>query len=241
MIHFLNGDSLAANFPIEGDILVCRECLIDGPVQETNEQGFFEARATYLSPSSDTDKRYYDEHVKCQFNKLLNANPASEICLWFEHDLFCQANLWFVLYLISAHKLENKIYRVMPLDSENPWEGFARAGKKELTRCFGQRIIFTDDDIKLGAELWTAYTNRYFLDMRRLSLQPTNCFKYLFEVCQAHAARFVGTPGRPQLRLKEILDKGVTDFNELFYEFSKTEGIYGFGDSQVKQMLAEMK
>jgi hypothetical protein len=40
--------------------------------------------------------------------------------------------------------------------------------------------------------------------------------------------------------LKQIINSGVTDFSEIFKEFRKTEGIYGFGDLQVKNMLTEL-
>jgi hypothetical protein len=40
--------------------------------------------------------------------------------------------------------------------------------------------------------------------------------------------------------LKQITSSGITDFNEIFREFWKTEGIYGFSDLQVKNMLATL-
>jgi len=41
--------------------------------------------------------------------------------------------------------------------------------------------------------------------------------------------------------LIEILNNGKTDFYEIFEEFAKQEGIYGFGDMQVYNMLKEME
>jgi hypothetical protein len=68
----------------------------------------------------------------------------------------------------------------------------------------------------------------------------SRCLKYLDEVCEAHIDRFKEKKGRPQQRLEEILKRGITDFHSLFIEFAKTEGVYGFGDRQVKNMLAEL-
>jgi hypothetical protein len=65
----------------------------------------------------------------------------------------------------------------------------------------------------------------------------------LEKVVQAHIDRFpkAGELGRPERILKEIMDSGITDFNKLFPVFFKREGIYGFGDTQVKSILANLK
>jgi hypothetical protein len=65
----------------------------------------------------------------------------------------------------------------------------------------------------------------------------------LKDVIQAHISRFPedGSDGRPQKTLIEILNKGKTDFYEIFEEFSERDGIYGFGDMQVYNMLKEMQ
>jgi hypothetical protein len=69
----------------------------------------------------------------------------------------------------------------------------------------------------------------------QLSFTPNRCFPYLSEVCWAEAERKLGK--RPQNRLKEIINSGTLNFRDIYMEFSKTEGIYGFGDAQVKIML----
>jgi len=62
-------------------------------------------------------------------------------------------------------------------------------------------------------------------------------------VIQAHIDRFPTNNelGRPQQRLLAIKDQLKTnDFGQIFQQFSKEEGIYGFGDSQVKAMFDEL-
>jgi hypothetical protein len=39
----------------------------------------------------------------------------------------------------------------------------------------------------------------------------------------------------------ELLAMGITDFDTLFSQFSKREGIYGFGDLQVRELLDSIK
>ena len=49
--HVLNGDALSAQFPegIEGERIVARECLVDGPVGGKDLDAFFQTRAAFLN------------------------------------------------------------------------------------------------------------------------------------------------------------------------------------------------
>src|SRR5688572_17976133 len=97
-VHVLNGDALKENFPLAGDIIVCREALVDGPVDALSFESFFEDRAAFIAESFDAEKDSYVNLVRNEFDRLANCNHESAIHLWFEHDLFCQVNLWFILY-----------------------------------------------------------------------------------------------------------------------------------------------
>ena len=74
--------------------------------------------------------------------------------------------------------------------------------------------------------------------MQQLSKQKSACFAYLEEVCQAHIDRFPvdKSLGRPEKIVKELIEKNASDFKEVFKEFSVREGIYGFGDLQLKSI-----
>ncbi|NJM53919.1 MAG: hypothetical protein HC846_11350 [Blastocatellia bacterium] len=45
---------------------------------------------------------------------------------------------------------------------------------------------------------------------------------------------------KPKEILREIIEKGETDFNKIFTQFKEKAGVYGFGDSQVKNLLSEI-
>ena len=49
--HILNGDSLKDQFPeiISGEIIIARECLVDGNVKGNNLIEFFKTRAKFIS------------------------------------------------------------------------------------------------------------------------------------------------------------------------------------------------
>ena len=63
-IHVLPGDSLVEPFKetdIEGEIIVCRECLIDGDVKANNLEDFWQVRENYLSKNYGDENNFYKE------------------------------------------------------------------------------------------------------------------------------------------------------------------------------------
>lgn len=239
--HILNGDSLAYSFPdakIEGEIIVAREGLIDGDLSGNDLEDFWRSRASYMGlPEAE-----YHSNIVSEFEKIINAPNDSEFNLWFEYDLFCQVNMWFVISLINSLPINKKVYAVYTshLDgsSHHFWNGFGLANSSELQVCFDDRIFLSDTDLQLGQELWTAYKDNNLEELIRLAKNQSTAFPYLQEVVKAHIDRFPkdGTKGRPDKVIEDIIKNGTTDFHKVFTEFWNRESIYGFGDIQLKSL-----
>ncbi|WP_276482351.1 hypothetical protein [Paraflavitalea pollutisoli] len=239
--NILNGDALAYSFPeseIEGAIIVCREALIDGDVSGNDLPSFWQARAKYLGVAEND----YHDKVVSQFEQVLQAPDGSTFNLWFEYDLFCQVNMWFVLSLLHGLSIRKKVYAVytsyVDRDSKHFWNGYGPATSPQLQVCYADRILLSDVDGQLGHDLWAAYKDNNLDALSRLASHPTDAFPYLQEVVQAHIDRFPhdGTAGRPESVIADILQQGTTDFPGVFQEFWKRESIYGFGDTQLKSI-----
>ena len=109
--NILNGDSLAYSFQdakIEGNNVVVRECLIDGDLSGDNLYDFWQSRANYIG-ITETE---YNNSVVQEFEKIMNAPYDSEFNLWFEYDLFCQVNMWFIISIINSLPAKKKVYAV---------------------------------------------------------------------------------------------------------------------------------
>ncbi|NUY79609.1 DUF1835 domain-containing protein [Flavobacterium sp. MAH-1] len=239
--NILNGDALAYSFPdskIEGDIIVVREALIDGDLSGNDLHAFWHSRAEYLQ---STESEYHDKVVS-EFEKIRNAPEDSEFNLWFEYDLFCQVNMWFVIWVINSFSAKKKVYAVYTsyLDSSSKhfWNGFGPADSDQLQVCFSDRILLNDNDLQLADDLWTAYKNGALEQLARLATHRSSAFPYLREVVEAHIGRFPkeGTKARPERVLEDIIKNSSTDFHEVCKEFWRREAIYGFGDTQVKEL-----
>jgi hypothetical protein len=239
-IHVLPGDALAEDFKttnLKGEIIVCRECLVEGDVRAENFEDFWRIRAEFITDSYGGKTAQYYSGVKDEFEKLKNHAAAdAEINLWFEYELFCQVNLWFCLYFLCDRKA--KIFRVAPVvrTGDGIWKGYGGLAAEDLEKCFANRVEFSEADILLGADLWKAFQNADYEALEKLSATESECFPYLREVCRAEIEKST----RPRKVLEEIIAEGKTDFTEIFPAFSAQAGVYGFGDSQVRRILAEI-
>jgi len=242
-IALLNGDCLAeqlkgAELPLE--IVVFREALVSGPLGGATWEEFWETRVGFLTQNYGATALEVQEKTVAEAEKVRSLADGVELSLWFEDDLFCQVNLWFVLKLLSeSHNI--KIYRVFPpkASSANSWKGFGNASAAALAQAYESKVLFTSSDLALGKTLWEAYRLGDGAQLIALSKSVSPCFRQLAEVCQAQLDRISEDPSerRPEKVILELLAKGITDFDTLFYQFSEREGIYGFGDLQVRELF----
>lgn len=92
-IHILNGDSLKEQFQdeIQGDLIVMRECLVDGNTEGESLDELYKTRAHFISDSyGDFTPDDYFKKTVSEFEKIQSIQANSDINLWFEDELFCQ-------------------------------------------------------------------------------------------------------------------------------------------------------
>lgn len=219
--HILNGDCLAEKFPknLEGESIIWREALIDGPVSDNN---FFENRKKFIKENYDSESDY-DELVVKEFQKMQNIPEDSVVFFWFEDDLFCQVNFWF---LISNLNLRNKkILRVFPKDKE---KGFAETNENDLLELFHSAKEINDTERILISNLWADF------QQNNLSKgSSSEIVRNLEELITANENRFNRTL---ENQIKDI-QKTTESFEEVFKIFNQKYPVYGFGDLQLKRCI----
>ncbi len=235
-IHVLPGDSLVEQFKktgIDGRMIVFREVLMVGPLDAETPFEFWDQRGRFILAEYGEDEIEYHERVADELEKLEDVDQRDEVILWFEYELHCSVNLWFCLSRLSSTVA--RVYRVEPavLRSEDRWKGFGQMDAADLKTCFAARKHMTPDEMALGASLWDAYRKNDIEQLRKLSSANSDRFPYLKEVCEAAIVRDT----KPLEILTEIKSEGVSEFTDIFAEFTLRAGVYGFGDLQVERML----
>ena len=237
-LHVLPGDAQLELFrktEIEGDVVVCRESFVDGPATGETLEELWQVRERYLAeayPHTDAD---YRQIVVTEFEKLTDLPALSDVNLWFEYELFCQVNMWFCVWLLRESNAT--LFRVAPIAQrkDHVWDGFGTLTADELKTCYAERLRFSDRDIKLGSDLWTAFRSRDHGSLRELSKIESACFPYLQQAIEAEIEKDF----TPKRILDDLQNEGITEFGDVFAEFRQRAGVYGYGDSQVRRLLGE--
>ena len=243
--HILNGDSLRKQLPdnIQGELIVARECLVDGNVNGNSLTELYQSRARFISENYDgySVNDYYGKVVP-EFHKIQNILADSDVNLWFEEDLFCQVNLWFVINLIYENYKNQQVFLVRP--KTNYRYNFGGMNKDELLNEFWNKVKIEFVELKELSKLWKLYQQDDCDGMIKIAEGLDIKFPFLIYAVKAHKDRLPQNEnvGRPTQTLIQIMDELNTDeFGPIYSEFYKREGIYGFGDLQVKRILDEIK
>ncbi|MGB0495307.1 MAG: DUF1835 domain-containing protein [Kangiellaceae bacterium] len=238
--HILNGSSLRAQFPkqLEGELIVANECLVDGDVQGDSLDELYDIRAKFLSESyGGTIQNYFDKVVN-EFNKIHELTIDAEVNLWFEEDLFCQVNFWFVLHLIKLQTDIRKVNLVLP-NKENRY-GFGGMDNKSLIESFNKKLTITNSDFESLSQFWCFYQSENTDKLLKESELLIEQYPFLLTAVHAHIDRNLSNSklGRPEQSLLNIMkDLETNEFPKVFREFCQREAVYGFGDLQVKRLF----
>ena len=241
IIHILNGDALGEQFPkdLPGETLVFRECLVEGPKKAVEFEAFFTSRAAYLSDTYDpTIKESYSLELSIPLMRVVAEQAPAEVVLWFEEDLFCQANFWFICHFLEGSGYRGKVSWAKP--SGVAKYNFGLLSKESLTAVFKDRIPV---DIAKVAPLWQAYSINDSDELIRLVEGVAGLSEYIIPAAIAYHDMNTSTveQSRPYLSLLEITKALKTSrFGKVFMEFCQKEAVYGLGDLQVKRIFEEV-
>lgn len=237
--HILNGDALASKFPksIPGARIIFRECLIDGPVTANSGEEFWKKREDFLRANfPEVQDLNYQTQVRDEILKITAIPAEDKIYCWFEEDLFCQVNLWFILNYLKTHPAE--VFLVLPYP-DSPYH-FSTLGEKELEHAFLKKShSLSQREREVLGDLWIHFQHENVFDSMKIAQLFTERFPFIKPAVEAWRDMIpMGDfPGKPKAILLEISQKlRTTDFQTIFREFQKQLPEYGFGDLQVKRM-----
>lgn len=239
--HILNGDALKDQFPVDlsGEVIVMKECLVDGPVQGDSLESFFKTRAAFIKEAFGDSEEKYTNEVIPQINKIASIN-SGEVNLWFEDDLFCQVNLWFVCSLLYSKNVQ--VHLVRPIGSSLQY-GFGGLDQEGLKKAFNLKQMLTPVNVNQLALLWFNYRKGSIERLLKMSVQVFEDFPFVKEAVHAHVERdsLDGKQPKPEQTILDIIkEKSTNDFGIIFRKFCQRVPIYGFGDLQVKRIYDEL-
>jgi len=242
MLHILNGDSSAnilKQSTISGERLPWREALMAGPRPAgLSHDQWLEVRAQHLAEAYERAAQDCRKDLSGQYERLQTFAGHEEVVLWFEHDLFCQINLLYLLNWFSQKDLSKTKLNLICIGAFPGKENFRGLGEltpAQMESLFDQRHEVSSAEKKLAAEAWAAYCSPTPQALAHFLEKDTSALPFVHAALSKHLERFPSVRnglGCIENKALELIAAGANEFMSLFPAFGAAEPIYGLGDFQ---------
>jgi hypothetical protein len=232
VLHLLNGDATASVFPdaLPGERAVWRDILMEGPADADAD-----TRAAWLAPRLGITPDAYVHVWREGQATLARAKEHDEVVLWFERDLFCAINLWFVLSRVDAPRVS----LVFPEISAEV-KGLGVLESAQLRTLYEQRHLLSGNEIADARGLWDAYAGAD--PTRLLELEPA--FPFARAAIRLHCWRFPSVAHGLDEVEHATLERlsAPADFGTLFRAVTRSAPLneLGIGDVQFAATLRDL-
>jgi len=243
MLHIHNGDSTAGTlreFGFPGEHKAFREVLMEGPAPENlSPEEWIAVRARFLAREYERTIEECEKDFDEQEAWLSRYAEHDETILWFEHDLFCQIDLiylldWFAKKPIGPTRLS--LICIGEFPEVQDFRGLGQLTGEQLASLFDKRRTVTDSELNVAAQAWAAYRSPDPNEIVRLIDGDTSAMPFLGQALRLHLERFPSVKnglGRIDNKALELISGGAIEFKQLFPRFAETESAYGLGDAQL--------
>lgn len=251
VLHIVNGDSVAEKLRqgvVQEDILVWREVYPHGPVfLDASDQSHRSVRAEYLEQTMGIPHLEFIEGSETQERALADFHKYEEIVLWFEHDLFDQTILCYLLHWFSEQSTLGNTKLSLLSIGEYPgidlFRGMGQLSVEQMKTLPGTWKSIGAEELALGRAWWLAYTSQTPQLLQQLLATDTTILPYAHDAFQCHLARFPSTYnglGVAEQTTLEMVRAGVKSPYELFKHVGNKLNALGMGDLQYWHILRGM-
>ena len=254
MLHVHNGDSAAntaKQSSLPGEHFAWRESLITGPTPlGLSDSEWRSVRSSHLCEAYGGDIQECEQGLLSQEKTLATFSVHDEVVLWFEHDLFCQLHLLYLLDGFSRRdeiknpgKTKLSLICIGEFPGRANFRGLGELTADELASLFPARQQVTPAQLDLAASAWQAYCSINPTAIEKLLQADSSALPFLDAALRAHLERFPSTRnglGRVENRALQLIHDGLSRFTDLFPKFGDVEPVYGFGDAQFWLALRRM-
>lgn len=250
MLHIVNGDTVAETLKqgvVQGDILVWREVYPEGPVfLEPAEPESRAVRARYLEKDMGIPADEYIRNCEEQEQKLAGFRQYDEIVLWFEHDLFDQTMLSYLLHWFGRQSLGGTKLNLLCI-GDYPgvglFRGLGQLTASQLKTLSGTWHHIGAEELKLGSRVWEAYTSPDPMKLQQLLEEDTSALPFVREAFELHLSRFPsvynGLGIVEQMTLEKV-SEGIHSPLDLFRQIGDRLHGLGMGDLQYWDVLRSL-
>lgn len=250
VLHIVNGDSVAEKLRqgiVQGEILVWREVYPHGPVfLDSAAVDNRSRRSQYLEQTMGIPRSEFVQGSEAQEKVLADFHKYEEIVFWFEHDLFDQTMLCYLLHSFSGQPLLKTKLSLLCI-GEYPgielFRGLGQLSREQMETLSGTWKLIGAEELDLGRAFWQAYTSQNPQQLQQLLSQDTSVLPFAHDAFQFHLSRFPSTHnglGIVEQITLAMIQGGINSPYELFQHVGNKLNALGMGDLQYWHILKEM-
>lgn len=250
-LHITNGDSTTQRLIdmklVEGEFLVWREMLCEGPteIQVESKKSILKRKA-FLKKYYRISNADYEKKFVSQIKKLNRLKSYDQIILWFEYDLFCHINMCAGISLLLRKEIKNiPIYLICSgkVKRKQNLMGLSELNDLQLKNLYTNKIALDIDDLEFASHIWTLYCESNPNKILPFTTKQS-VFEYLPMCLKAHLQRFPNMKTGLNALEHTILDivhaHKIKNIKHLMDYILKNQGYYGYGDVQMKRVIAKL-
>ncbi len=249
MLHIMNGDHAANRLResgIQGDIVVWRELYTYGPIStDMADRKARQHRAVVLEDELGIPQKEYLQIDKLE-HKLLSLKTEQEIVLWFEHDLYDQTMLSYLLHFLSHKKFMEFKINLLCIDSFPQIEHFRGLGQltsAQMQTLSGTWHVIQEEEMKAGRAFWEAYSSPDIRDHEQYMQQGSQALPFASAAFKAHLSRLPSETnglGIIEQTTLETIMTGIQRPSTVFREMGDKLPVLGMGDLEYWAHLKRM-
>ena len=253
-LHVLNGDATAYPFAdagLPGDVAVWREMLSEGPLLPFSQfnNNLWALRQNWLVEqfgNRPEEEDGYDKKVVAEFDRIGRYAEYDEVILWFEHDLFCQINLVFLLTFfahVDLGKTGLKQVSINQFGGVANFKGLGQLTGAQLATLYPQAEFLTTYELTLAARVWSAYAASDWVALTNLLTENFGRLHFLRAALSAHIARLqveVNGLSLIENQLLTLIQATPKTTRQVVGEWLSNDLIYGLGDWSIENYLIQL-
>jgi hypothetical protein len=198
ILHIVNGDAFGDKLRasgIVGEVLVWRESLYEGPIgMQMSDSVLLSIRASYMRRQHGIPEEMFKSitlHQEKALDKL--SVDVEEVVLWFEHDLYYQLMLCYLLSRLFA--LPSRAFRLSLLTiNQFPgvelFYGLGQLTVDQISHLQHKWLPVNEDQLHLSYKVWTAYSASEPQPMADLMEEDLSELPFLKNALQTNLERY---------------------------------------------------
>jgi hypothetical protein len=203
-------------------------------------------RAQFLEQAMGIPQEEYIKISETQERALQDFKKYNEIVLWFEHDLFDQTMLCYLLHWFEKQSLGQTQLSLLCIGAYpgiDLFRGLGQLSTKQIEALSGTWHSVGQKELELGRKVWAAYASQEIDKHIQLVREDTSALPFVRDAFEAHLSRLPSTRnglGIIEQTTLEMVASGVNTPYELFSRVGDQLNVLGMGDLEYWYRLSKM-